>query len=302
MKPKIEDIKNAPRYYFPVEYIFPLENRTVDAFPKVNFQTGFHEQAFYEINLITRGNGYHALGDRLVEASRGDVFIIPPHHKHAFVGGEGFDCYHFLLSPAFLNRYWARLSVLPGFPLLFEIEPALRMRGGDYHQLKLRDDVLELVLHSLATIRYHVNIIGRYDAHSMLVDESSAVIAIAILCDEYSRQTAENPKDSFFINSIVAISERYNEKLNISELASIAHMSRTAYMSKFKEALGITPRQYILKERIKAAKNLLRTTDRTVSKIAEEVGFFDTSHFTKAFIAEVGEGPTKYRERKSESR
>ncbi len=299
MEIRIEDIGNAPRYYFPVEYIFPVEHRTVDAFPKNNFETGFHEQAFYEINLITRGEGYHALGDRLVKAQTGDVFIIPPHHRHAFIGGEGFDCYHFLLSPSFFHRHFAKLNTLPGLPLLFEIEPALRMRGGNYRHLRLTDDKLKYVLATLDTICKHVNVEGRYDSYSVLVDECAAVIAIATLCDEYSKQVTEDGKDRFFIESIVAISERYNERLTVDELAAIAHLSRTAYMNRFKAALGVTPRQYILAERIKTAKNLLRTTEKNISRIAEECGFYDTPHFIKCFIKEVGMAPLKYRQQKA---
>ena len=76
----------------------------------------------------------------------------------------------------------------------------------------------------------------------------------------------------------------------------MAGLSRTAYIEKFKEITGMSPRQFILRQRIQVAKRLLSTTEKTVAKIADEVGFFDTSHFVKTFTAICGMSPLKYRE------
>ncbi len=297
--PSVEDIGNAPRYFFPVEYIFTNRYMTVDAFLKDNFSTGFHEQSFFEINLIAGGEGFHALGDRLVPAQTGDVFIIPPHHKHAFVGGEGFNCYHFLLSPVFFEKHLTKLSTLPCFSILFEIEPLLRASGGEYHHLILSDEKLSYVLGILDTIHKNVYTTSDRNDTSMLINESAAIIAIATICEEYGKQIDFDSKDRYFIESIVAMTEKYNEKLTVDELSEIAHMSRTSYLVKFKNHMGITPRQFLLNERIRAAKRLLSTTDKRISGIAEQTGFFDTSHFIKTFVSEVGMSPTQYRQEKT---
>ena len=50
--------------------------------------------------------------------------------------------------------------------------------------------------------------------------------------------------------------------------------------------------------RIEISKNLLLQTTTTISSIAEEIGFYDLSHFSRVFIAKVGISPTEYRKQK----
>lgn len=55
--------------------------------------------------------------------------------------------------------------------------------------------------------------------------------------------------------------------------------------------------QYQLKCRIDKARFLLEFTDNPIQDIALECGFFDCSHFSKVFKNEVGDIPTKYRDK-----
>ena len=292
-KINVRDIPQASRYFFDVDYIFP-GLRTVDAFPKENFETGFHEQAFYEINIITDGEGYHALDTQLLEARRGDVFIVPPYKKHAFVGGEGFNCYHFMVSPHYLQKNLHTLITLPNFFTLFEIGPIMSMHDGHFARLSLSDGQLTEVIACLELIRNRNS--KMQDISASVYNESVATMAIIQLCEAYSAAPNVKRQDVFFAESINLIMTRYNEKLTIEELSAMAGLSRTAYIEKFKEITGMSPRQFILRQRIQVAKRLLSTTEKTVAKIADEVGFFDTSHFVKTFTAICGMSPLKYRE------
>ena len=61
-----------------------------------------------------------------------------------------------------------------------------------------------------------------------------------------------------------------------------------------KQAMGISLGEYIRKTKINHAKMLLTETDMTITQIAEELGYYDCSHFTKAFQAETGKSPGSY--------
>ena len=77
----ISKIPDAPRYFFTVDYVFPGKYDTCAAFEKTDFETGFHIQDFYELCLISKGEGYHIIEDTVVKAIKGDVFIVPPGRK-----------------------------------------------------------------------------------------------------------------------------------------------------------------------------------------------------------------------------
>ena len=148
----VSKIPDAPRYLFTVDYIFNNPYATVAAFEKQDTEAGYHIQEFYEICIISKGRGYHFIEDTCVKASYGDVFIVPPGRKHAFVGGKGFNVYYIHLSPKFLNDYTPKMKAMPSFLALFEIEPLMRANGAKYRHLYLDSDAMQEVLSILSSI------------------------------------------------------------------------------------------------------------------------------------------------------
>ena len=98
------------------------------------------------------------------------------------------------------------------------------------------------------------------------------------------------------IRSVVAhIDAHYAEPLTNADLAVIAKMSQATFCRVFRETMQTTPAKYLTTIRLNAARRLLTTTDRLVTDIAVETGFWDQSHFVKAFKAERGITPGQYR-------
>ncbi len=91
--------------------------------------------------------------------------------------------------------------------------------------------------------------------------------------------------------AIQFIKAHLREKLDFNKLADIACMSRASFFKKFKESMGLTPAQYILKERIKLAQNELRQSTKTITEICFACGFENLSHFVTCFKQEVGVTP-----------
>ena len=291
----IRKIPDAPRYFYPVEYIFPGRYDTCAAFEKTDYETGFHIQDFYELCLISKGSGYHIIEDSVIKAVRGDVFIVPPRRKHAFVGGKGFNVYYIHLAPAFIQQNLPRLKTIPAFFTLFEIEPLMRVSGAKYRHLYLEEEVLKEIFHILDTVSKR----WQGDETNQLIQESYITVALAILCREYAKMQTSIDKngdnDLFFMSSLSYILENFNKKITIDELAAMARLSRTSYIKRFHEVTAMSPKQFVLRERIKHAKIMLSATEATITRIAEETGFYDTAHFIKAFTSEVGCSPLQYR-------
>ena len=58
---------------------------------------------------------------------------------------------------------------------------------------------------------------------------------------------------------------------------------------------GVTPHQWLLRVRLRAAAEKLAATKVPVTEIALDVGFEDLSNFTRTFRAEFGASPREYR-------
>ena len=254
-----------------------------------------HSQAFYEINVITRGTGTHYFGERTYPAKKGDVFIIPPNILHGYDGGVGFDVYHLLLSPSFMQKNFTNLMRLPNYSTLFHIDPMMRERVSDRLHLHLSGtDFDEVYAHlcEMESVDHGASVADE------IMSEALATIVIAKLCEVHGRtyqSVLDTEGDGELLTSISYLYEHYNERVNIADLLKMAKMSRTAYLAKFKRVTGTTPGKFVAQRRVEVAKNLLSDPSRSLAKIASEIGCFDTSHFIRLFSQYTGMTPSEYR-------
>jgi len=93
------------------------------------------------------------------------------------------------------------------------------------------------------------------------------------------------------------VREHYAATIKLVELAKIANLSLRQFERRFRATFHITPMMHIRNVRIRAACNLLASTNDTVAAIALEVGFYDHSHFTRSFKRVMGLSPTEYRKK-----
>jgi AraC-like DNA-binding protein len=95
--------------------------------------------------------------------------------------------------------------------------------------------------------------------------------------------------------TIAYINNNLENKIELKTLALIAGIDVAYYSRIFKQHIGISPYQYILKRKIDRAKILLETTNIKISEIAFELGFQSHSNFTVAFNKLVEITPEDYR-------
>ena len=89
------------------------------------------------------------------------------------------------------------------------------------------------------------------------------------------------------------ITSHPEQELLIETLAADIFVSKYYLIRKFKSSIGMTPHQFCIQNRIRKSQGLL-DEEKTVSRIAVEMGFYDQSHFDKAFQRIVGISPSEY--------
>jgi AraC-like DNA-binding protein len=89
----------------------------------------------------------------------------------------------------------------------------------------------------------------------------------------------------------------YSSDISLDTLCKLIHVNRTTLNRKFKEQVGYTAMEYLLRHRIKIAREALSHTNLSLAEIAEAIGFKYDTYFIKQFTAKVGESPTEYRRR-----
>jgi AraC-like DNA-binding protein len=88
---------------------------------------------------------------------------------------------------------------------------------------------------------------------------------------------------------------RYNEPLDVADLARAAGLSPAHFSRQFRRTFGESPHVYLLTRRLERAASLLRSTDRSVADICFLVGMQSVGSFTTSFRRMFGMTPTAYR-------
>lgn len=92
-----------------------------------------------------------------------------------------------------------------------------------------------------------------------------------------------------------AFHRRPTEPWTIAQLADSAGMSRSAFIERFSELVGLPPIQYVQRWRLQIAANLLAQSDQSIGQIAEACGYSAETSFHRAFKQQTGCTPGAWR-------
>lgn len=277
---------------------------TKSYYHRTNSTIDMHNHKFYEINIIVEGNGRHYIENNSCEALPGTVFIIPPGIRHGYYAGRHLNIFHTIVSYPFIERFSRELDELPGYSLLFEIEPVLRGEYDNNLFLKLSEKELEDLttlfskLCSLEVSTYD----GRYVLKNAMVLE-----LIGTLSQKISKQIQrpstlhKNPYSAAIIRSMEYIRAHYGEKITFQTLAKELNMSYSTFLRHFESICGMSPGQYLNRCRVEKACEMLIHTEKNILDIALECGYFDSSHFIRSFFGFNKMSPLAYRKLKKDN-
>lgn len=96
------------------------------------------------------------------------------------------------------------------------------------------------------------------------------------------------------------IRKNLSSPLSTKELCSALFTSKNSLYSAFRNAYKTTVNEYVTEKRIERAKELLRGSDKPISRIAEEVGIGNYPYFVELFKKRCGVTPKKFRENPKE--
>lgn len=156
---------------------------------------------------------------------------------------------------------------------------------------------LDPFLRALAQ-RLTAGLTTRGPALDRLMTAGLELIALSIVGS--TDEALESAGDPRIDQAVARILADCSGPLTIESLANEAAMTPRHFDRCFKEALGVSPKRFILATRIRVSRELLARTGLSITEIAQEVGFGDATHFIRTFKAAVGATPGAYRLRPGE--
>lgn len=117
---------------------------------------------------------------------------------------------------------------------------------------------------------------------------------------EFSASPQKMPEkkehDYYIHEAIVYIQQNYQRDLSIDDVAGFCKLSRNYFSRRFKELTGSTPQEFLIKQRLTNACELLKTTDAPIKNIAIQCGYPNQLHFSQAFKKYCGISPREWRD------
>lgn len=140
---------------------------------------------------------------------------------------------------------------------------------------------------------------------ALLIDSLKTTLAIQLLRNYCITQPKLSSYADGLSQSVLRqvreyIDEHLHQDLKLLELSAIAQISPYHFLRLFKQRMGITPHQYILRHRTEKAKHLLKHSELSIADIAVQTGFSDQSHLTRCFKRIFGITPKRLLQERSQ--
>ena len=276
MKALLEDIEGKKGNQSFLAYSFTV--------PSFEFKWHFHPE--YELTLITRGSGKRLVGDSYQNYEAGDLVLLGPDLPHTWVSNPSKKAkYVSAVVIQFSSAFIQAFLKLPEFK-----EIALMLSSAPYglafSSLGLAEPIVELP-----------NKAGvEKVAALMLILQQLTTQKPKKLASGYFRPVrgTENEKR---INIICQYVQKHaSEKFSLEKIATLVHLSRSAFCKFFKRATGQTFTDYVNDIRIGNACELLIESEKHINEIAYQSGFDSLTYFNRIFIKKKGVTPRKFRE------
>lgn len=87
----------------------------------------------------------------------------------------------------------------------------------------------------------------------------------------------------------------YADNIGLDEAARIAHLEAKYFSAYFRQKTGLTFRDWLARERVDRAREMMECQDHTVTDIAYAVGFRDLRTFQRSFKRHTGVTPRAYK-------
>ena len=212
----------------------------------------------------------------------GQKYVVPPGSAFFLMVPEA---HIYFLPPE--SASWEFLYVTVNGSELVRLGGEFRRRNGIVRPFAPDSAVVREAWELLAACR-EKRLGGRYDA---------SACAYSFLMRLLAEPPVNAPSgQSDFMQKIHEFCRRNLDRpITVEMLAEMAGCSRGHFTRRFQELEGISPHEFIIRQKMRLAVRLLQTTVASVKEISASCGFEDTSYFCKVFRQYHGISPGAFR-------
>lgn len=226
-----------------------------------------------------RGHGLFSYSDETFQTQAHDVVLISPNTPHRYE------------APSTTNRWellWTHFLPRPEWRAWLKWQAPARGWG----RLRVTDRTCRKQI--LARFKETVGLTLGYRHHREALALNS-LEAVLLCCHEQVVAERGQALDPRITDVLDYVCRQLDQTLSVQDLAQQCHLSPSRFAHLFREQMEMTPQQFVERQRIERARELLEHTGYTVAEIAHEVGFESAFYFSRRFKHISGVSPSAFR-------
>ncbi len=262
-------------------------------YPDPMARWNFHPE--YEIHLIRRSTGRYIIGNEVGDFAPGQLVIVGPYVPHDWISdlspGEVIEARDVVLH---FHEDWV-LQCAEVIPELHDLHGLLARAARG---IEFSGETAEKGAHELLRIGDTAGTQRVQHLFSLFALLTNAPTEDQRFMDGWAPPD-DSPDALEVVNrAIDYIFANVAGTVRLEAAAELAGMSPSAFSRFFKSASGHTFSDMVTRLRLAEARRLLRTTDRPIASVAQDVGYANLSNFNRQFRAHHGMPPREFRRSK----
>ena len=248
---------------------------------------------FARLYYVKEGEGTISTPEEELTMKPGNMYLVPSFMPHSMTCQSGLRFYYLFVY----ERYGTQSDIfdLYSFPYEVEANQAIDLLFENYCNY-----YPELTLPYASAEDFYAHPSYReYAIRYAQMDRSQKMQLQGFVWIVASFFMAKAQKieemDERLLKVIDYVKENVGKVIETETLANMVCLTKSHLERLFREKLGTSPLQYILRTKIQCAQRLLMTTNYSINVIAHEVGFDDPSYFIRVFRQKIGFTPQDYR-------
>ena len=249
-----------------------------------------HSHNYYEFYFFLAGHAVLTVNGQEYNIKKGHMAVIPPGVRHQITIVDNDIPYQRFVF--WVSKHYARKIMdvsphcAPAFSTAKSNEPVYLYFFDLFEFNSLQSRLLEIVEEKL---------MDRYGKDEMIFNQIVGLFLVLSRKIHNMEQNLTELEKPLFANVLDFIDRHLEEDLCLDYIADNFFVSKYHLSHVFKENMGISLYQYILKKRLKGASAAILSTQEITSVYAN-FGFKDYSSFYRAFKNEYGMSPKQFRE------
>lgn len=250
----------------------------------------FHTHEYYEFYFFLEGSVHYQIEDTSYPLEYGDFLLLPPGVPHRPIFTDTTLPYRRFVLWMSRDFYNSLAASSPDFAYGFQT--ALDTRQYHFHADYFPSQEIQGKLIDLIEEHGSKDIFHETNTRLMI---AAFLMHINRMVYNALNQVSPSYENALYLNLCDYINNHLDEDLSLETLAAFFYVSKYHISHVFKENMGISLHQYILKKRLQASKNGI-LSGTPFSQIIYQYGFHDYTSFYRAFKKEFGLSPTEFKE------